>query len=426
MKKIFTTVFMAACVLAAAAQTVSTVSEEMQLLGESMSPNCKYVVGTNYMTFAPAMWLVEGNSYVNFTELEEGQFHAVSNNGLAVGSKTYAVKANLDGTWSELYADKGELIEEDWGSYYTGEAGSDAWGITPDGSIIVGDYFDANYLTRPCLWIGDKRVDLPLPDADAVPFAFDGAGARFISDDGKVVLGYLNDDFGLWPACIWRQNEQGEYECDPISKDYFETEPGQGKPFMTFEGRGLSGNGEWITLVVSPEYDMWNWEEPTIKCARYNLNTKQMDVYGDGSQVISLYGIANDGTAVGFEDHGMMFGRKGAIWYPGQEKPAMFSELFPGNEYFEANTGDMGCNAPGYITPDGKHIQGFAMTNDDNMDITSYIVDTPDKPTAINDITVESSNNNVVKGAYDLTGRRVNENSLTHGIYIIDGKKVVK
>lgn len=425
MKKIFTTAFMAACVLVSAAQTVSTVSEEMQLLGESMSPNCKYVVGTNYTTFAPAIWVVDGNSYVNFTELEEGQFHGVSNNGIIVGSKTYAIKANVDGTWSELYADKGEYIEEEWGGYYTGEAGSDAWAITPDGSIIVGDYFDANYLTRPCLWIDGKRVDLPLPEASAVPFEFDGAGARFISDDGKVILGYLNDNYGLWPACIWRQNADGTYTPDPICKDYYQEEPGQGKPFMSFEGRGLSGNGEWITLVVCPEYDIFNWEQPTMQCARLNLNTKELNVYGDGTQVIALYGIANDGTAVGFEDAGMMFGRKGAIWYPGQDKPAMFSELFPDNEYFASVTGDMGCNAPGYITADAKYIQGFAMTNDDNMDISSYIVETPEKPiTAINDITVDSKKE--IKGAYDLSGRRVDENNLTKGIYIINGKKVVK
>lgn len=425
MKKIFTTVFMAACVLVAAAQTVSTVSETMQLMGESMSPNCKYVVGTNFVTWSPAIWVVEGNTYVNFPDVEEGQFHAVSNNGIAVGAKTYAIKANLDGTWSELYADKGELVEEDWGSYYTGEAGSDAWGITPDGRIIVGDYFDANYLTRPCLWIGDKRVDLPLPAADAVPFEFDGAGARFISDDGKVILGYLNDNYGLWPACIWRQNEDGSYTADPICKDYYQEEPGQGKPFMSFEGRGLSGNGEWISLVVCPEYDIFNWEQPTIQCARLNLNNKELNVYGDGTQVISLYGIANDGTAVGFEDSGMMYGRKGAIWYPGQSAPSMFSDLFPGNEYFDSVTGENGCNAPGVITPDAKYVQGFAITNDEDGNITSYIVETPAEPTAINDVTVTPATKKV-EGAYDLTGRRVNENSLTHGMYIIDGKKVIK
>ena len=425
MKKFFTTVFMVASVLVATAQTVSTVSEEMQLLGESMSANCKYVVGTNYTTFNPTIWVVDGNTYVNFETLEEGQFHGISNNGIAVGAKTYAVKANTDGTWSELYADKGELIEEDWGSYYTGEAGSDAWGITPDGNIIVGDYFDANYITRPCLWIGDKRVDLPLPEADAVPFEFDGAGARYISDDGKVILGYLNDNFGLWPACIWRQSADGTYVCDPICKDYYMEEPGQGKPFMSFEGRGISANGEWITLVVCPEYDMWNWEQPKIQCARLNLKTKELNVYGDGSQVISLYGIANDGTAVGFEDTGSMFGRKGAVWFPGKSAPSMFSELFSGNEYFESVTGDMGCCAPGVITSDAKKIQGFAMTNDEKMDISSFIVDTPAEPTAINDLTVTPVTKEV-KGTYDLTGRRVNENNLTHGIYIIDGKKVVK
>ncbi|WP_407403580.1 hypothetical protein [Sodaliphilus sp.] len=424
MKKIFTTLSVAACAVAAVAQTVSPINEETQLLGESMSPNRQYVVGTNYSTYAPAIWVVNENRVVNFPEAEEGQFHGVSNNGLAVGSKGYAVKATLDGVLVELYADKGELIEEDWGSYYTGEAGSDAWGITPDGTVIVGDYYDSSYLTHPCLWIGDERIDLPMPDASAVPFAFDGAGARFISDDASVVVGYLNDDFGLWPAMVWRKNAAGGYDCDPVCVDYFETEPGQGKPFMTFEARGVSANGEWISLNCSPEYDMWNWEPPTVQCGRMNLKTKQLEVYGDGSEDFAMYGIANDGTAVGFTETGAMFGRQGAIWFPGYEKPQMFNDLFPDNEYFETLKGDMAANAPGYITADAQYIQGFGMANNDNMDISSYIVETPSPLTAINDVKVDTEKK--VQGAYDLTGRRINENNLTRGIYIINGKKVVK
>lgn len=425
MKKLFTTLSLAACTVAAVAQTVSPVSEQFQLMGESMSQNLKYVAGTNYSTYAPAIWVVGDNSVVDFPQAEEGQFHGISNNGIAVGSKTYAVKATLDGQLVELYADKGELIEEDWGSYYTGEAGSDAWGITPDGTVIVGDYYDSSYITHPCLWIGDSRIDLPLPDASAVPFTFDGAGARFISDDASVVVGYLNDDFGLWPAMVWRKNAAGGYDPDPLCADYFETEPGMGKPFMTFEACGVSGNGEWISLNCSPEFDMYNWEQPTVQCGRLNLTTKQLDLYGDGTIEFRMYGIANDGTTVGFKDTGMMLGREGAIWYAGQEAPRMITDLFPKNEYFTSVTGESGCCAPGYITPDGKYVQGFAMTTDEKMDISSFIIETPAPLTAINDVKVNNEGKKV-EGAYDLTGRRVNENNLTRGIYIINGKKVVK
>lgn len=428
MKKFFTLLTVASMATGAFAQTVSPSNEEVQLVGEGMSHNTQYVVGTNYVTFAPAVWCVSTDKVINFTELEEAQFHGVSNAGVIVGSHTYAIKANLDGTVVELYADKGNLVEDDWGSYYDKEAGSDAWNITPDGKYIVGDYFDNAYKTIPCVWTADnQRIDLPMPDFATFPFEIDGAGARWISDDGKVILGYVNDNFGTWPAVYWTMNDDGTYTCHPLCTDYYGETPDAGKPYMFFTPTALSGNGEWITLQVAPPYDMFNWEEPKVQCARMNLKTMQIETFGDGSEVFDMAAIANNGTAVGYLDPGSMFGRIGTIWFPHKE-PTIVNNIFPGNDYFDATLGGMGCNTPCFITPDASCFGGFAMANEDDPDITSYIMDLPE-PTAIPDVVADKKQNSdvKVKGTFDLNGRRLqgDKSKLAPGIYVIDGKKEI-
>lgn len=396
MKKIFTTVFAVATAIIAMGQTVSPANSNVLLTGEGFSQNRLYCVGTNYATYQAAIWSIADGRVVNIATDDEDadqSLHAVSNNGLAVGSyKDFAAKADMNGNFTELYADKGEFVETSWGGYWSKESGSDAWAITPDGSVIVGDYYDADYVTTPCIWLngGTTRVELPMPNAEEVPFEFDGSGARWVSDDGSIILGYLNDNYGTWPMVYWKKNAQGEYEVHAECVKYYEEDPGNEKPYMYFCPDGLSANGEWATLIVCHEYDAWNWEDPVMGCARINLVTGEIDELIDADNTFEMTAISNDGTCVGFRDSGSMYGREAAIWYKNQQLPNMIADLLPDNEYIQSLTGSECCNTPVYISADGAFIGGFGISEAE-YDMTSYIMEAPEEVTAINDLTTVGS-----------------------------------
>jgi hypothetical protein len=56
------------------------------------------------------------------------------------------------------------------------------------------------------------------------------------------------------------------------------------------------------------------------------------------------------------------------------------------------------------------------------MDFDYWLFSTA--PTAIRDVK-NDDNDNRIHGTYDLSGRRVNENSHVNGIRIVDGKKMI-
>lgn len=399
--------------------TVSDVNDGCQLMGENMTLNGKYVVGTNYSTFAPCVWDVENNVYYDFVNAEEGStFHAGSNNGLFVGENgDYAACATLDGELQTLYYNVGEEIYNEeldfW--YSTGDAGSSAYAVTADGETIFGYYFDQSYYTTPCYWRNGERFDLPLPTFEETGFGFNGGEVRWCTPDGKVLLGFLMDDYGTWPACVWRMNEDGRYECDPVCKDFYEADYGFGKPYMLFCPYGLSENGEWVSISLQEEFDAFNWAPQTpVQMARLNLNSGELQILGEEVDQATIAGcIANDGSMLFIANALMgMVGREAYYWAAGTQNSIALEELT--GELDEM--ADLLGNTPCFISADGKTIQGFGLNA--NADIFSYIITMADA-VSLNKLAAEQG-----MQICNLQGEQLSEVSAP-GIYVINGKKVL-
>lgn len=404
---------------------ITAMSDKVQLMGEGISLNGKYVSGSNYATYQPAIWNTETGELTEFSDFEEGTLHTVSNNGIAVGTtggmEGKALITTPDGKAHVLPDNAGENSQ-----------GSEAYCITEDGSMAGGFYFyfaytneeqtEGFYAVYPCVWKNDVCTTLPYPSHKDVGFAVDGAGIRWMSKDGKILLGYLIDDLSKWPAVIWRQNENGEYVCDPICKEYFEMGYQQGKPYMLFTPSGISPNGEWIALNVQEEYDDWDWDTmpPAVKAARYNLNTKELQVL-DMEVDMNSTAITNDGTVLAYTLTDGMVGRVGYLWLAGQEKAVCLDDELN----TVVNMPLMVANTPCAFAEDGLTMQGFGVDTDAN--IFSYVLNLANlgniMGTGIEEVKEETT---IAEGTqvYNLAGQRVVK--MQKGLYIANGKKILK
>lgn len=400
---------------------ISDVNEDCQLMGEAMSPNCKYVVGSNFATLAPCVWDVETNTYYNYEcDGESASFHASSNNGLFVGDDgTQAAYATIGGELQNLWYNVGEEVYNEeldfW--YSTGDAGSSAYAVTADGETIFGFYFDATYYTTPCYWRNGERVDLPIPTEEEVGFEVSGAEVRWCTSDGKLLLGYVLDNYGTWPACVWRRNEQGGYDCDPICKDYYEADFGNNKPYMLFCPYGLSENGEWVSLSIQGEFDAFNWADPTpVQMARLNLNSGVLQVLDEElDQTTTASCIANDGSMffIGGALMGMV-GRVANYWESNAESSCPMEELTGVLEELEYVMG----NTPCAVSADGKTIQGFALSEEG--DLFTYVINLGNI-VSLNELAAQQGKSLEI---CNLQGEMLHEVSVP-GLYIINGKKVL-
>lgn len=424
MKKIYLlAAVVSASMLSARAEvtvTLSEINDNCQLMGEAMSPNGKYVVGANYATFAPFAWDVENNQYYDYTDAEEGAtFHAASNNGVFVGeSDFHAICATPGGEIQVLWFNEGEqMYNEEFDFWYTtGDAGASAFAVTADGETIFGFYYDQSYYTTPCYWRNGERVDLPLPTAEEVGFEIGGGEVRWCTPDGKLLLGFLMDNYSTWPACVWRMNEDGSYTCDPICKDYFEADYGMGKPYMLFCPYGMSENGEWASISLQAEFDAFNWADPTpIQMARMNLTTGELQVLGEELDQTTIPGcIANDGSMFYILNALMgIVGREAYYWPAGADHGIAFEELIGGPvEELEG----LLCNTPCAMTADGKTIQGFGMTEE--ADIFTYVLSLGEV-VSLNEMAAVKAVKicNLQGEVLDAIG--------APGVYVVDGRKVL-
>lgn len=413
---------------------------QFSMQGVAMTDDHHYVVGTDAITRVPTIWNTQTNDvvFINVIEtiegdtvLKTGSFHAVNGNGIAVGSLTsqvdyisVPVMASVDGngSYTQLFST-------------SDDAGSDAYGITADGSTIVGFHFDASWTTHACIWTnnGQTRTDLPLPTAEQLGFEFDYVGARWISADGSTILGYAQDaNTGNWVAMAWRRNGT-TYEPVSFSNDYFQTYtfdesgnpvlPEQPNPYYIFEPTALSQDGNYVALRLVEAYDLNDFSLITYtKAGRYNLSTNTFEVLENGINAddIQMFGIANDGTCVGRMDINdeatWETYSDGVIWKAGSGND--FTKLvqeYQGDAYLS----DITASALSTISPDASSIMGYVINADGTQ--TSFVVPFASAPLAIDEVDTTVAPR--VKGIYDMMGRRLQ--SITRsGIYFIDGKKV--
>jgi len=165
------------------------------------------------------------------------------------------------------------------------------YGTSGDASVLVGLGYDGCASAHPFRWdAGTGMVDLgsSVPDRNA--------RANDISDDGQVIVGWQESDFGLWQGCYWDASGTQHILIDP------ETGEGTGDALKTnHDGSVIVGRGGGMLNDQA-----WYWTAATGVVLIGNLpggwfpNTHAHDVSDDGSIIIG--------------DNGEFFGNDAWIW----------------------------------------------------------------------------------------------------------------
>lgn len=329
-----------------------------------MSANHRYVVGLNVATYKAFVWDTDDNSFLqNEGDYANTDFRHVTDDGRAFGIlgeddmvTTNAAYFDTDG--------KVHLLDKDMSACYD---------VTPDGSIAVGCLLDELWTPTACIWVDGKRVMLPCPTNRQTSIVNYGANAMFISGDGSVIAGYLQDNLSSRPMIIWRRAEDGTYKFDVVSEKYWEETDGEGKPFRKFECLGLSQNGEWACLAVQHEGNEGMTTPESL--ARLNLVTGVLEEAKYPSDKFSETdssfpsGVANNGTVIGSLLHDEM-GYKGIVWKSGDENAEYISDVFP--QFDKLKEYENFIHMAVAISPDAKYIAGFGCSAD--YEFQSYMI----------------------------------------------------
>lgn len=335
-------------------------------VSQAISSNHKYITGPAYngSTGALGMFVLDietGDAAVaDAYDYYGADMRAVTNDGVSIGYNGPGLTFSIDGTTVELEIPDGctETIPRD---------------ATEDLSIIVGNYvLSSGWYTQACIWRNGIIEELPVPTSEEVGFNVSGSSAMAISEDGSVIMGYLQDDLSTYPLVVWYMQEDGSYVCDPICENYFSKwGEGEGRPYSNFNGTGLSRNGRYVAITVSTV------DEVTTRVARYDLTTGELTEYETDNSIeeyATSSAISDNGTMIGYMVTGSYVWqvRSGIIWSLDDESPVLIADKYPTLEdmtLFDS----IGFNTPCDITPDGRYITGFGMDSDYNY--RSYVID---------------------------------------------------
>lgn len=406
------------------------------LMITAMSPNAKYVAGSNASTFGAFIFDLENDKIVNFdvnaAEDEnvdvDLQIKAIANSGLAVGWNGPAATFDFSTQKCTTFGATDQYLFN---------------GISPSANYIVGARYDGD-LTEgtPCVFQNGTPVDLPLPSNSFLGYESAGAAALSVADNGTV-SGYFVDDMATRPATTWALlNDGTTFFPYPVSRPYFAPTAESSKPYAMFscDQTTMSPNGKWLVI----NYEKYVGDGSVIGTARYNLQTDEVEFFTPdeederfaevGAEVYG-FGIADDGTVVGF--YGGAYGpRVGFLWKAGETDIQRLATAFPGATRL-ADYDEGYFNTPSAISADGRYIAGFAYISPEDQDedeyYLSWVLDTQDpdaagSSTAVAPIVVKDKDKVAkIKALYSVDGAR--RNSLSKGINILrmsDGKSLKK
>lgn len=376
----------------------------MSMLGEYMSRNKKYVVGTDQITTLPVAWNVEkeeaklikfkenmilvntetGES-VEVEDILRGELRGVTDDGIAMGVLESNYSDHAHGFIYNIETEEISLFYEDK-RFETNVP----WAMTPDGKIIVGFVMTTKddptseipWGVYACVWTegGKSRCLLPTPSAQELGFEPMYAEARWISDNGKVILGFVESGMG-WLACHWIHNADGTYTPHATCAPYYTSEYIGEDKFIDFTPKAISANGEWISLNVQKEFDFFDFSAtPTpMQAARLNLNTNKLEVLDLSPDEVEeyspeMFSIADNGTTVGrLTDK--VGNEQAVIWYADDNKITYLADMFQTDEYVQY----WESSSLSYITAGGNCVMGYSV-DEDQFQTTFYVYinDNPD------------------------------------------------
>lgn len=401
-----------------------------------MSPNGKYVAGSNSSTYGGFIFNLENDQMVNFdvnpAEDEnvdvDLQIKAIANSGLAVGWNGPASTFDFSTQKCTTFGATDQFLFN---------------GISPSANYIVGARYDSEQPEgTPCVFHDGTPRDLPLPSNSFLGYESAGAAALSVADNGTV-SGYFVDDMATRPATTWALlNDGATFFPYPISRPYFAPTAESSKPYAMFscDQTTISPNGKWLVI----NYEKYVGDGSVIGTARYNLQTDEVEFFSPdeederfaevGAEVYG-FSIADDGTVVGF--YGGAYGpRIGFLWKAGETDIQRLATAFPGATRL-ADYDEGYFNTPSAISADGRYIAGFAYISPEDQDedeyYLSWVLDTQDpdaagSATAVAPIVVKDKDKVAkIKALYSLDGAQ--RNTLSKGINILrmsDGKSLKK
>lgn len=434
MKKIFTLFLGVALTSSMSAQSIKMLGfgdpelESLMMSGLDISPNGKYACGAMANGSGYFLADLENNTIdYQFTEDPEGaELRHVDNNGLAIGYNGPGITYSLGGVETVLKTPSDEY------KYVLGED------LSADGSVMVGSLIGTGFVSyAACSKDGGEWTLLPTPDESILgDYAGHGSSAKYISGDGKVILGFIGS-FG--PGILWMADDNGDYVVDPVFDKYMimnEEDAAKGeKVLYGLSPMGLSNNGKYAIFQGVMVIDENEVSVPVI----YDTESKSITIYSE-PQEIDEYGmgllptaIADDGTFVGIIGTMPFFGSMGSfIWKGGESQASTLCEAFPVYAEKFAFPDAIGYCLPTSISADGKYILGYGYYSEDFENeelepiVLTYILDT-DKGNGVESI--KPSEASSVEQIYSIDGTRLDR--LSKGINIVrlpDGstRKILK
>ncbi len=193
---------------------------------------------------------------------------------------------------------------------------------------------------------------------------------------------------------------------------------------MELPASDVSDNGEWISLSVQGEFDMfdWNTPAPSVCAARLNLKSNKFEVLNldesfNGTAMAST-SISNDGNVIMYSETGdIVFGRIGYLWPAGNSNLVCLDELMATVKGMPK----LGSNSPVCISADSEKIMGFCA--DASYGFHSYVFDYK----VFDDIDQIVADDNIMRKdgrIFNIYGQQLN-GIKAPGLYVVDGKKVM-
>ena len=373
MKKTLTLFLALLATCAAGAQSLKVIggsSDNYMLL--SVSANGKYAAGINQSTNNSILWDINSGEVLETANQETA--NCVNNEGVMVGYQgDYPVKILPDLTVVQLLTDTMGMANA----------------ISDDG-IICGATMDAGYITHACVWKDGQTIMLPEPTTEEAGTEVNGTSAKYISGDGKVIAGYVQDNMSTWPLIIWRLQDDGTYS--------------------------ISHNGKWVALQVSELGE--SGFLTAARMARYDIDADTIQVAAlatidgneENTECLSC-GISDNGTMTGIYNWAFMYSRKGLLWPAGKGEADLLANSYKSIE--ELAVYDQASHSPIAITPDAGKIVGFGMNADYAFE--GYCLNTQTE-TGIHTENMGTTTDS--PAYYDIAGHRLPSLQGVHGLVI--------
>lgn len=347
------------------------------LMVESISPDGKYFCGTLQYGMGYFIGNAQSDPFDILWNISEDDFGAelrhVSNTGVAIGYDGPGITFDMEDVKTELDP------PSDSYEYVLGEA------ISSDGSLLVGSLC-SSFFTEPAYSVDYGEWNfLPIPsDEERGIWANHGVTAKFVSGDGKVILGGMGP---LGPAILWIMDENGEYQIVPLYSEYTAMQRDEDpKEFSVFRPAGLSPNGRYVLITASYSDGIGGFVPVVL-----DLETNELTPY-DEVKVVEGYvigltptAIADDGTFIGIVGvPGLNLG--GFIMKAGEYESELLADAYPQFAEDFALMDMLSDHTPTGISADGRYIVGAAWFSEEfkNPDVepskvepyyTSYLLD---------------------------------------------------